>query len=144
LDEPGIRLKRAVDWAIRDILREAARTDTHLYTDLRVVLRLSTFDRADEVDRRDRAARGKFPRLTDEWEVEGTRMAAGSHGQRIIALLENAIRTRELALISMLAAGEDGTIAEAAIIDLYRTLQIAHQFQTHGTKQSSTWLMDFP
>jgi hypothetical protein len=47
--------------------------------------------------------------------------------QAIVASVEDDICARELALISILAAGKDGATEQAAITNLYGTLHVAIQ-----------------
>jgi predicted Rossmann fold nucleotide-binding protein DprA/Smf involved in DNA uptake len=54
-------------------------------------------------------------------------MTDQSHGEQIVTLLQGDIYARELALISLLAAGQDGATERAVIANLYRTLRVAMQ-----------------
>jgi hypothetical protein len=51
-------------------------------------------------------------------------MTARSLGQQLITSLEDNICARELALISILATGEDGAIERAIIANMYETLWV--------------------
>ena len=52
-------------------------------------------------------------------------MISRSHGHKLVGLLEDSICAREMVLISILAAGQDGATERAPIADLYRTLLVA-------------------
>jgi hypothetical protein len=67
-----------------------------------------------------------------------------SHCQQIVALLEDAICTRELAQSLELAARREGATEKAAIANLYRTLRVARHFQALLTKQPTMWLSRLP
>jgi hypothetical protein len=54
-------------------------------------------------------------------------MTARSHSHQIVARMENDICARELALISILATGEDGATERAAIDNMYETLRVTMQ-----------------
>jgi hypothetical protein len=54
-----------------------------------------------------------------------------SHDRQTIALLEDTICDRELALTLKLAGGVGTATEEAALVELYRTLLVAHHLQAH-------------
>jgi hypothetical protein len=51
-------------------------------------------------------------------------MISRSQGHKLVGLLEDSICAREMVLIPILAAGQDGATERAPIADLYRTLLV--------------------
>jgi hypothetical protein len=59
-------------------------------------------------------------------------------GDRAILMLEDAMCMREQAVTERLSAGVDAAVEQAALLELYRRLRVAHYFQTHRVSQLST------
>jgi hypothetical protein len=72
--------------------------------------------------------------------VKATGDPRRSLGHQIIALLEDELCFQWQALRLVMVAGGDSVAQEAAIAELYRTLQLAQHFQAHPANWPSTWL----